>query len=91
MNTKLLCVLAASLIVQLNGQVARGALGIWQSYVVVNVNGGGNVTYDAGAATGNPDYQNASFGNFNPSVNSLILNGGEVKTYKNSTGNVFGT
>jgi hypothetical protein len=69
---------------------AFGALGIYESYVVLNLNSGGNVFYDAGASTGNPDYQNANLGTFNPVGNSIILNGGEVKTYKNGSSDIFG-
>ena len=64
--------------------------GIFESYVVLNVNGGGNQFYDAGASTANPDFHGANLGTFNPSLNSLILNGGEVKTFKNGSGNVTG-
>ena len=64
--------------------------GIFESYVVLNVNGGGNVFYDAGANTANPNFHGANLGTFNPSINSLILNGGEVKTFKNGSGNVTG-
>jgi hypothetical protein len=64
--------------------------GIFETYVVLNANGGGNVFYDAGATTANPNFHGANLGTFNPSLNSLILNGGEVKTYKNGGGDVTG-
>ena len=64
--------------------------GIFETYVILKLNGGANVFYDAGASTANPDFQGTSLGSFNPSLNSLILNGGEVKTFKNGPGNVTG-
>lgn len=70
---------------------AAGALyGIYESYVVINANGGGNVFYDAGANTGNPNFPGANLGAFNPSINTLVLNGGEVKTWKDPGGDVTG-
>ncbi len=64
--------------------------GIYETYVILRLNGGANAFYDAGANTANPDFQGASLGTFNPSLNSLILNGGEVKTFKNGVGDVTG-
>jgi hypothetical protein len=67
--------------------VGAGALtGIYETYAILNINGTGNVYYDAGANTANPDLQGASLG----TVSSLILNGGEMKTYKNGVGDVYG-
>ena len=76
----------------LGPQNAHGAMnyGIFETYVVLNANGGGNVFYDAGASTANPNFHGANLGVFDPSLNSLILNGGEVKTFKNGVGDVTG-
>jgi len=63
---------------------ARGGIGIYESYAVVNLNGGGNAYYDCGAATANPDFQGASLG----AASSLILNGGEVKSWNDGGNNV---
>ena len=73
-------------------QQCRAALdyGIFKTFIVLNANGSGNVFYDALANTGNPDFQGANLGSFNPVFNSLILNGGEVNTFKHSPGDVTG-
>jgi hypothetical protein len=65
------------------------AVGIWESYVVLNVNNSGNVYYDANANTAHPDFLGATLGIFNPTVNSLVLKGGEVKTYKSDNDDVL--
>lgn len=74
------------------GQPARvqAAFGIFETYAIINPNGAGTAFYDAGANTGNPDYQGANFGVLNPALNSLILNGGEVKSFKNGGSDVTG-
>lgn len=66
---------------------AGAATGIFQTYVIYDVNGGGP-TYAAGGANadGAPSFDGTMLG----TVTSLVLNGGEVKTFKNSGGNVTG-
>uniref|UniRef100_UPI0037BFFF56 HYR domain-containing protein n=1 Tax=Flavobacterium sp. TaxID=239 RepID=UPI0037BFFF56 len=54
---------------------------IYESYAVLNSNGGGNFYYDLQANTGNPDFNGTNLGTFN-SDNSLILNGAQNKVYK---------
>jgi len=54
--------------------------GIYESYAILKINGGGNTYYDLQASTGNPDFQGANLGTFY-SGNSLILNGGQNKVY----------
>ena len=69
------------------GSVAHAASGIWGTFVVINANGGGNVYYEANDPCNNcPLYQGHNFGE----VENLVLNGGEVKTWKNSGSNVTG-
>jgi hypothetical protein len=58
-----------------------GQSGIYESYAILNINGGGNTFYDMAATTGNPDFQGANLGNFTAS-NTLVLNGGQNKTFK---------
>lgn len=61
--------------------------GIWQDYIILNVNGAGDSYYAGGVnADGANAYTSVSLGN----PTSLILNGGEVKTYKNGSDDVFG-
>ena len=83
-------IIAACLAVISQVTAPAALTGIFESYAILNKNGTGNTFYDAGASTGNADFQGANLGTFNSSVNSLILNGGEVKTYKNGGGDVFG-
>ena len=64
--------------------------GIYETYAVLSANGGANTFYDAGAITGNTDFHGANLGTFDPSINSLVLKGGEVKTFKNGVGDVTG-
>ncbi|WP_298370656.1 alpha-amylase family glycosyl hydrolase [uncultured Lutibacter sp.] len=61
--------------------------GIFESYIILN--NGSNQYYDAQATTGNLDFNGANLGNFTYG-SSYILNGGEVKTYKNGLSNVTG-
>jgi len=56
--------------------------GIFESYAILNLNGGGNTYYDMQATTPNPDLQGANLGTF-CSSNSLVLFGGQNKTFKN--------
>ncbi|HEY89076.1 MAG TPA: hypothetical protein G4N98_04990, partial [Thermoflexia bacterium] len=56
--------------------------GIWESYVVLN-----DTYYDVNATTSNPDFTNY-LGVFSQPLKPLILNGGEVKTYKNNGTNI---
>lgn len=61
--------------------------GIFQSYIVLDVNNGGNQFLAGGINSDNaPSFGGSNFG----VVTSLVLNGGELKTFKNSGGDVFG-
>jgi hypothetical protein len=60
-----------------------GQSGIYESYAVLNINGAGNSFYDMQAITGNTDLQDANLGTFTIGAgNSLIIAGGENKTFK---------
>ncbi|HQK39451.1 MAG TPA: hypothetical protein PLO52_04970, partial [Flavobacterium alvei] len=61
--------------------------GIYESYAILNSNGGGNVYYDLQATTGNPDFNGANLGIFNSS-STLILNGAQNKTFKCNTDDI---
>ncbi len=63
-----------------------GAVGIFQTYVNYDI--GGGATYEAGGfnADAAPLFDGKSIG----IVTSLTLNGGEIKSYKNSGGNITG-
>ena len=61
--------------------------GIFESYIILN--NGTNQYYDAQADTGNPDFNGANLGSFTIG-SSYLLNGGEIKTYKNSGSDVYG-
>ena len=60
-------------------RTALAAGGIWQSYIVIN-----GTYYDANASTTNPDFSNQNLGSHTSGSSSLILSGGEAKTYKNN-------
>lgn len=65
--------------------------GIYESYAILNTNGGGNTYYDLNAATPNADFNNANLGTFLSGTNTLVFAGGENKTFKCSGGNVTGS
>ncbi len=64
--------------------------GIYEGYVIIDINGGGNAYYDLGASTPNPDFQGASLGTFIIGTNTLTLRGAQNKTFKCSGGDVTG-
>jgi hypothetical protein len=66
------------------------AIGIYESYIVLNINNTGISWFDLNANTSNQDFQGANLGNFEPGVSSLILKGGQNKTYKCNGGDVTG-
>ncbi len=61
--------------------------GIFESYAIVSINGGANAYYDMQAATANADFNGANLGTFS-SVSTLVMKGGENKTYKNGGCNI---
>ena len=65
------------------------ATGIFESYAVLKINGGGNTYYDLQATTGNPDLNGANLGTFTTGQ-TLVFVGGENKTWKNGGGDVTG-
>jgi hypothetical protein len=68
---------------------SSAAWDIWQAYAVIDVNGGGSTNYQAGLDGTDPTSTlvNAYFGRFTSSE-SIVINGGYVKTYKNGSSNV---
>ncbi|MEC5395706.1 alpha-amylase family glycosyl hydrolase [Bergeyella sp. RCAD1439] len=66
----------------------RAGTGIYQTYVFLE-SGSGVQTYDAMASTSNPDFNEVYLGEFS-SASVLKLKGGEVKTWKDGSGDVFG-
>jgi hypothetical protein len=63
---------------------------IYESYVVLNINGGGNNYYDLEANTPLFDFNNTFLGTFTPGINSIVFVGGQNKTTKCNGGNVTG-
>lgn len=63
--------------------------GFFDSFAILNINGGGNTFYDLMATTGNADYQNANLGVFDASMQSIVL-GGQTKTFKNNGTDIMG-
>jgi hypothetical protein len=71
----------------LAGGIYAQQTGIFQSYIVLDVNNGGNQFLAGGINSDNaPSFGGSNFG----TVTSLVLNGGELKTFKNGGGDVFG-
>ena len=69
--------------------VAGQSIGIYQDYVILNTNGGGNTYYYLDNNDGsNPNFQ-ANLGSFTNSQ-SIVFVGGQLKTFKCSGGNVTG-
>ena len=63
------------------------ATGIFESYAVLNINGGGNTYYDLQASTTNLDFNGLDLGTFT-NGQTLVFVGGENKTWKNGGGDV---
>lgn len=68
---------------------AWAASGIFASFTIVNSNNGGNIFYDLSSSTGNTDFQGHHFGTFGCG-DSLIIAGGQIRTFKNNGSNVTG-
>lgn len=68
-------------------QYAAGDAGIFQTYIVLDIDGGGNAFYGGGI---NPE-MGTPFNNqtYTPTTSAKII-GGEVKTFKNGTSDVTG-
>jgi hypothetical protein len=62
--------------------------GIYESYGILSINGGGDIYYDMQASTGNPDLNGANLGTYIYGLNTLVFKGGENKTFKNSGCNI---
>ncbi len=63
--------------------------GIFESYAIMSVNGGANAFYDLQPASINPDFQGTNFGTFVKGTNTLVLKGGQNKTFKNGGCNIL--
>ncbi|MBR9916084.1 MAG: hypothetical protein GYB32_14940, partial [Algicola sp.] len=61
---------------------------IYESYVILNINGSGNSYYDLNVDTANANFEGTNLGTFTPS-NSLILNGAQNQTYKCGIHNIL--
>lgn len=64
--------------------------GIYESYAIFKKNGSGNIYYDLQQQTGNSDFSGANLGTFGANC-SLVLNGGQAKTYKCNGCNITGS
>ncbi|GAB2647253.1 hypothetical protein GCM10027035_46060 [Emticicia sediminis] len=80
--------IAVFIILELCSTSTFAGSGIFESYVIVQANGGSANYYDLFASTGNPDFQGLNLGVFS-CVNSLVIKGGQNKTYKNGTDNIL--
>jgi Ig-like domain CHU_C associated len=62
--------------------------GIYESYAIFSINGAANTYYDLSASTANTDFQGANLGTFAKGTNTLIMRGGQNKTFKNGGCNI---
>ncbi len=73
--------------VMFSGSLLAQNVGIFQTYIVLDINGSSNQFLAGGInADGAPSFDGGAYG----TVTSLVLNGGEMKTFKNGGGDVFG-
>ncbi|MFT3793880.1 BNR-repeat neuraminidase N-terminal domain-containing protein [Flavobacterium sp.] len=79
------------LMVFLTGLVHAQSSGIFESYAILSINGGANAYYDMQATTGNPDFQGSNLGSFAFGTNTLVVKGGQNKTYKNGGCDITGS
>lgn len=84
MKTRLLFLLALAAL-PISGHASTG---LFDQFIIINT--GSNTYYDIGATTGNPDFQGASLGTFNPGTGSTLSLGGQGKSYKNNGSDVTG-
>ena len=86
---KRISALVSALVLMLFSLTANASWDIWQAYIITNVNGGGNSYQQAGLDGSDPtvSFVNRYYGRFS-SGQSLVIAGGEVKTYKNGASNV---
>jgi hypothetical protein len=56
--------------------------GFNNTYLILQLNGGGNTYYDLNAATANPDFEGTNLGTFISGTSSLIYKGAEHNIYK---------
>lgn len=70
-----------------SGSMFAQNVGIFQTYIILDINSGGNQFLAGGInSDAAPTFDGGSYG----TVSSLVLNGGEMKTFKNGGGDVFG-
>ncbi len=85
---KRLGLLLSLLFVFFAGTANAQSSGIFESYAILSINGGANAYYDMQATTGNPDFQGANLGSFAFGTNTLVVKGGQNKTFKNGGCNI---
>ncbi len=73
-------------IIMLSAYLAQGAVGIFQTYINYNIGAIGNYRAGTFNADGAPTFDGFDLG----TLTSFTLNGGEVKSWKNSGGDVTG-
>ncbi len=71
----------------LSSLVSAQSNGIYESYAILSINSGSNVYYDLNATTANVDFQGNNLGGFTAG-NSLVVKGGQNKTFKCDGGNI---
>lgn len=64
--------------------------GIFQSYIVLDTGAGNEFFAGSINSDGAQSFLNRNLGNFDPATDTFVLNGGELKTFKNGSSNVCG-
>ncbi len=76
--------------IPLLSQAGYGFFATGGSYIILNVDGGGNTYYYLSpTGGGNPAFNNANLGTFQLTVDTLVLNGFENNTYENGSDGVM--
>ena len=76
--------------IPLLSQAGYGFFATGGSYIILNVDGGGNTYYYLSpTAGGNPAFNNANLGTFQLTVDTLVLNGFENNTYESAPDGVM--
>ena len=76
--------------IPLLSQAGYGFFATGGSYIILNVDGGGNTKYFLSpTAGGNPAFNNANLGTFQLTVDTFVLNGFENNTYENGPDGVM--
>ncbi len=90
LHTRFALFLCAFLFGNIGLSWGQAQIGIYESYVVLDINSSGLSWYDLNATTSNLDFNSLDLGVFEQGIQNLTLKGGQNKTYKCNGGDVSG-